>query len=72
MGQVVYRYQPAVVIVSLVWHQTTVGFGELLYDRLRLSYTNTPDYVSLPPVLYSGLRRIDEPVGDAAGAFAQW
>lgn len=42
-----YRYNPAVVILSIKWSGSTSSFGTLLRDRLLLSYASSPELVSI-------------------------
>jgi len=42
---VLFRYDPAVLIVSVRWHKTKHGFGKLVRDRLYIPYTNNEQSV---------------------------
>lgn len=44
---VVYRYDPAVLIIHVRWHETTNSFGKLLRDLLYLSYAGNEKSVSV-------------------------
>ena len=35
-----YRYDPAVLVVEITWHQMEVKFSEYLHTRLGLAYTH--------------------------------
>ena len=41
-----FRYDPPVLIVTITWHQTPVGFGRLLHTQLALTYFNDESSVS--------------------------
>lgn len=45
---ILFRYDPAVLIVDIRWHENTVSVGELLQTRLHLSYAGNRNSVSLP------------------------
>ena len=41
-----FHYDPPVLIVAITWHQTPIGFGQLLHTHLALSYFNDEDSVN--------------------------
>jgi hypothetical protein len=42
-----FRFDPAVLVVAITWHQTEVGFGEYIHTRLSLAYANNQESVCL-------------------------
>jgi len=44
--QVYFRFDPALLIVSLTWHETNVPFGSQFFDHMRLRYNGHEDSVS--------------------------
>lgn len=47
-SQVLFRYDPPVLIISLTWHEKRAAFAELLCVRLRVSYFDNADDVRPP------------------------
>ena len=45
---VLFRYDPAVLVISIRWPEKTNGFGQLVRDRLHLPYTGNEQSVSAP------------------------
>ena len=43
--QVLYRYDPPVLLVSLTWHEKRTGFGHFLYQGMLLNYADSEEYV---------------------------
>jgi hypothetical protein len=43
---VLFRYDPAVLIVSVRWHGNQHSFGKYVRDRLYLTYANNEESVS--------------------------
>jgi hypothetical protein len=43
-----FRYDPAVLVVSLAWGEAEISFGTQLYHHLSRRYFNDPSSVSLP------------------------
>lgn len=43
-----FRYDPAVLIVSLAWGETQISFGAQLHCHLSRRYVNDPSSVGLP------------------------
>lgn len=46
--QIHFRYDPAVLIVSLAWGETQISFGAQLHCHLSRRYVNDPSSVGLP------------------------
>jgi hypothetical protein len=47
-ADILYRYDPAVLIIYVRWHETRQSFGKLLRDLLYLSYAGNEDSVRGP------------------------
>jgi hypothetical protein len=57
--EVWFRYDPPVLIIAATWHETRMGFGEMLHNRIAASYVGnlhsvrahtTPMVSTLDPV----------------------
>jgi hypothetical protein len=46
-----YRYDPPVLIVAAMWHETEVRLSEHLHTKLALDYSGNADLVSIPRLL---------------------
>lgn len=44
--EMLFRYDPAVLIIAVRWHQTDVSFGKLLRNQLLIDYVGNGDSVS--------------------------
>jgi hypothetical protein len=43
--QILFRYDPAVVVVSLNWHERATVFAQTVYGHLTTKYTDHEDRV---------------------------
>ena len=47
---ILFRYDPPVLIITITWHEKQAQFGTFLHLRLRLNYFNNEDYVHIFPI----------------------
>ena len=49
--EVLFRYDPPVILVGCTWHETRVRFLDSLYQHLAMSYNHHQEYVCIPTIV---------------------
>lgn len=47
---VLFRCDPAVIVVSLNWHEKKTEVGESIYHHLAMKYTDHEEHVRIQPI----------------------
>lgn len=69
-SELLFRYDPAVLIIHIRWHETKTSFGKIVRDLLGLGYAGNEESVGL--ACFGAARALTvTPTGHACGATSQ-